>query len=99
MSRTIVSEPRWQSKEKLYRVTLYSGHVHFNDIASNTSEIALLKKVGEDFSKTQIYNWIEENEVRLMYMQNDSHLSWYKTVTFFADITEKQYVDYKLRFI
>lgn len=95
MNHTVVSRPRWQSK--LYRVNFFSTTAHATDIVSK-HEVEILEKAGEEFSKTDIYKWVEENNVQLGVIHDDNQLSWHRFITFYGDVTEEQYTDYILRF-
>lgn len=91
----VVSKPQWQSKT--YRVTFFSGVVHASDVVKQ-GELEILKKIGDDFAATEIYHWVEENQIQLGYINSDNQISWHRYITFYGDLTEEQYTDYILRF-
>lgn len=50
------------------------------------------------FRDDAIYQWVEDNNISLQYDVDNLTLSWFKRVTFYADLTEVQYISYTLSF-
>lgn len=93
---TTQSKHLWRY-ERPHRVRLFSEAMHFhNAYKLNARQIYL--HCAEHFSKTDQYKWVEENSIKIDYMMDDTATSWHKTVIFYADLSEAEYVDYTLRF-
>jgi hypothetical protein len=90
------SKPQWRY-ERPHRVRLFTQNLHFNDAAElNPNQIYW--HCAEHFSKTDQYRWVEENSIKIEYAVDEGVTAWYKTVMFYADLSESEYVDYSLRF-
>jgi len=90
------SKHQWRY-ERPHRVRLFTEAMHFhNAYKLNSHQIYL--HCAEHFSKTEQYRWVEENDIKIDFMMDDQATSWHKTVIFYADLSEAEYVDYTLRF-
>ena len=90
------SKRQWRY-ERPHRVRLFSHAIHFNNASELTARQIYLQCAGH-FSATDEYRWVEENDIKLDYFFDDNVTSWHKTVLFYADLSEVEYVDYALRF-
>lgn len=90
---------QWPSKtaKGLYRVRFFISKIIFTDYV-NMSDDQVYWDAANQFKRTNIYEWVEENNVKLHWAEDDNVLAWHKQVVFYGDITEKQMVDYILRF-
>ena len=96
ITATQQSKPQWRY-ERPHRVRLFRQSLHFHDAYKlNTRQIYM--HCAEHFSKTDEYRWVEENNIKIDYMSDDLVTSWHKTIIFYADLSESEYVDYALRF-
>lgn len=90
------SKPQWRY-ERPHRVRLFTEAMHIqNAIELNTRQI--YEMCAANFSKTDQYRWVEQNDIKINFMMDDTTFSWHKTVIFYADLGEAEYVDYCLRF-
>lgn len=92
-------QPQWPSKTNkgLFRVRFFIGKIVFTDYV-NMSNDQVYWDAANQFKLTNIYEWVEENNVKLHWAEDDNVLAWHKQVVFYGDLTEKQMVDYTLRF-
>jgi hypothetical protein len=90
------SKPQWRY-ERPHRVRLFTESIHIND-AHKMNHKELYWSTANKFSLTPEYQWANDNEIQLDYMVDDSVMAWNKTIIFYADLNESQYVDYALRF-
>lgn len=90
------SKPAWRY-ERPHRVRLFTDPMHFQN-ASELTTRQIYMHCAEHFSKTDQYRWVEENDIKIEFMMDEYVTSWHKTVIFYADLTEAEYVDYCLRF-
>lgn len=89
---------KWQSNSKnRHRVRFFTSQVYFTE-SINLSTKELFWDAAKSFKETDIYSWVEENGVKLHWAEDDNSISWCKQVIFYGDLTEKQFVDYALRF-
>lgn len=90
------SKHQWRY-ERPHRVRLYSESMHINE-ASKLGQREIYWTSANKFSETAEYAWVSDNDIKLDYMIDDSVMAWNRTIIFYADLTESQYVDYTLRF-
>lgn len=83
--------------ERPHRVRLFTEAMHFQN-AMELSTKQVYMHCAEHFSKTDEYRWVEENDIKIDYFFDDQITSWHKTVMFYADLSEAEYIDYSLRF-
>jgi hypothetical protein len=62
------------------------------------SKVKKFHQVADEFKKTDQYQWVEDNDINLKWMEDDIHFAYSKQVILYGDLTEEQYVDYALRF-
>jgi hypothetical protein len=91
-----ISKHQWRY-ERPHRVRLFSHAIHFKNASELTTRQIYLQCAGH-FSTTDEYRWVEENDIEIDYFFDDQVTSWHKTVLFYADLGEAEYVDYCLRF-
>lgn len=98
MDTTITHQSKHQWRfERPHRVRLFTEAMHFRNASELTTKQIYLH-CAEHFSKTDQYRWVEENSIKIDFMMDDTSFSWHKTVIFYADLSEAEYVDYALRF-
>jgi len=98
MNHTQALKHRWQSKEaNTHRVRFFT-HLIDMDRMLTESKVEKFRQVANEFKKTDQYRWVEDNDIKLEWMEDDVHFAYNKMVILYADITEAQYVDYSLRF-
>ena len=90
------SKRQWRY-ERPHRVRLFTEAMHFQN-ASELTPKDIYIHCAEHFSKTEQYRWVEDNAIKIDFMMDDLTFSWHKTVIFYADLNESEYVDYCLRF-
>ena len=90
------SKPQWRF-ERPHRVRLFTEAMHFQNASELTTKQIYLH-CAKQFSETDQYRWVEENAIKIDFMMDDTSFSWHKTVIFYADLSEAEYVDYALRF-
>lgn len=83
--------------ERPHRVRLFSEAMHFHN-AYKLNARQIYMHCAKHFSETDQYRWVEENSIKIDYMMDDTATSWHKTIIFYADLSEAEYVDYTLRF-
>ena len=93
---TTQSKPQWRY-ERPHRVRLFTEAMHIQN-ALEVSDRQIYEMCAAHFSKTDQYRWVEENDIEIDFMMDDTTFSWHKTVIFYADLCESEYVDYSLRF-
>ena len=92
------SKHQWQSKlENTHRVRFFTTQLEIDEMFTIT-KADKFHKVADAFKETPQYRWVEENDVTLGWMEDDSYLAWKKQIIIYGDLTEAQYVDYTLRF-
>ena len=91
-----ISKRQWRY-ERPHRVRLFSHAIHFKNASEMTTKQINLQCAGH-FSTTDEYRWVEENDIEIDYFFDDQVTSWHKTVLFYADLGEAEYIDYSLRF-
>ena len=90
------SKPQWRF-ERPHRVRLFTEALHIQD-ASKLGDKEIYWHCANKFSETREYAWASENDIKIEYMIDDQTFSWHKTVIFYANLSEGEYVDYALRF-
>jgi sialic acid synthase SpsE len=88
----------WQSKEvNTHRVRFFT-HLIPVDSLIDDSKIKRFHQVADAFKKTSQYQWVEDNDIKLKWMEDDVHYAYSRQVILYSDLTESQFVDYSLRF-
>lgn len=98
MNRSQALKHRWQSKEvNTHRVRFFTKMVDMDEVADlHNNEI--FWKVAEEFKLTPQAQWVDDNDIKLAFMEGEIYYAWGKMCIIYGDITERQYVDYSLRF-
>ena len=92
------SKHQWQSKEaNTHRVRFFTTQLEIDEMFTIT-KVDKFHKVADAFKETPQYQWVEDNDITLGWMEDDSYIAWKKQVIIYGDLTEAQYVDYALRF-
>ena len=81
----------------LNRVLVYEGIVDTLDILYLSLKDQYSIKFTE-FAKTAEYQWVENNAVQVGFDTDDVSVPFGRLLTIYADLTDKQYVDFLLRF-
>ena len=98
ITTTHQSKHQWQSKpENTHRVRFFT-HLIPVDSLIDDSKIARFRQVADAFKKTGQYQWVEDNDIKLNWMEDDVHYAYSRQVILYSDLTEAQFVDYSLRF-
>ena len=92
-----VSKPQWQSKP--HRVRFFITSQGVEELFSAT-KVEKFYKVVDEFKRKQPerYRWLEDNDVKLDWIEDDFYLSYARKIIIIGDLTEAQYIDYSLRF-
>jgi hypothetical protein len=81
-----------------HRVVFYTEKLHFDEtLGMNNDQV--FWEVANKFKNTREYAWVEDNAVALQWATDNTVLMWHRQVMFYGDLTERQYVDYTLRFL
>ena len=98
MDTTVIpqSKQTWRF-ERPHRVRLFTEAMHFQNASELTTK-QIYMHCAKQFSETAEYRWVDENNIKIDFMMDDTTFSWHKTVIFYADLSEAEYVDYALRF-
>jgi hypothetical protein len=98
MNRSQALNHRWQSKEaNTHRVRFFTKMVDIDE-ASDMHNNEIFWKVAEEFKLTPQAQWVDDNDIKLAFMEGEIYYTWGKMCIIYGDITERQYVDYSLRF-
>ena len=98
ITTTHQSKHQWQSKETdTHRVRFFTTQLEIDEMFTIT-KVDKFYKVADAFKETPQYQWVEDNNITLGWMEDDSYIAWKKQVIIYGDLTEAQYVDYALRF-
>ena len=91
------SKPQWQSKP--HRVRFFTTSQSVEELFSAT-KVEKFNKVVKEFKHKEPnrYNWLENNDVKLDWMEDDHFFSYARRIIIVGDLTEAQYIDYTLRF-
>lgn len=98
MNHSQALKQQWQSKKPdTHRVRLFKDEIHLGDVTDmHPNEV--FWKVANKFKETPEAKWVDENDIEIKWAEDDHYLSWHKVMMIYADLTERQYVDYSLRF-
>ena len=89
---------QWQSKAAdTHRVRFFT-HLIPVDSLIDDSKIKRFHQVADAFKKTSQYQWVEDNDIKLNWMEDDIYYAYSRQVIIYSDLTEAQFVDYSLRF-
>jgi len=98
MNHTQVLKHQWQSKAaNTHRVRFFTHMIDMDRMLTD-SKVKKFHQVADEFKKTDQYQWVEDNDINLKWMEDDIHFAYSKQVILYGDLTEEQYVDYALRF-
>jgi hypothetical protein len=71
--------------------------VDMNEVSGLHNNV-IFWKIAEEFKLTPQAQWVEDNGIELAWMEDEIYYAWGKMCIIYGDITERQYVDYSLRF-
>lgn len=98
MSNKQTMEKMWTARpENSHRVRFFTHLIPVDSLIDDT-KIERFRQVANAFKKTGQYQWVEDNDVKLKWMEDDVHYAYSKMVILYSDLTEAQFVDYSLRF-
>ena len=98
MNHSQALKHRWQSKEvNTHRVRFFTKMVDMNEVSGLHNNV-IFWKIAEEFKLTPQAQWVEDNGIELAWMEDEIYYAWGKMCIIYGDITERQYVDYSLRF-
>lgn len=82
-----------------HRVRFFITSQGLEELFSDTKAEKFYKVVDEFKRKEpRRYTWLENNDVKLDWMEDDHYLSYARRIVIMGDLTEAQYIDYSLRF-
>jgi hypothetical protein len=98
MNHSQALKHQWQSKKPdTHRVRLYKDEIHLNEVTTMHPN-QIFWHVANKFKETEVAAWVELNEIEIKWMEDDHLMSWHKALLIYADLTERQYTEYTLRF-
>ena len=80
-----------------HRVRFFKTHLHFQDAVSMDTG-RMFWAAAEVFKETDQYQWVENNGIELQWSNDLGSLAWHRQIVFYGDLTERQFIDYTLRF-
>jgi hypothetical protein len=83
----------------MIRVELFK-HTEVGGIAAvkNQNNDIFFWSVANKFKETALYDWVERNSINLGWERDDTTVALGSTGTIYANIDEKLYVEYALKF-
>jgi hypothetical protein len=98
MTHSQTLKNQWQAKKPdTHRVRFFTKMMDM-DYVVNLHNNEIFWKIAEEFKLTPQAQWVEDNDIKLAFMEDEIYYAWGKMCLIYGDITEKQYVDYSLRF-
>ena len=87
------------NSNKTHRVRFFTTSQGMDELISAT-KVEKFHKVIDEFKRKEPsrYSWLEENNVKLEWAEDDYHLAYARRIIIHSDLTEAQYIDYTLRF-
>jgi hypothetical protein len=96
MNHTQALKHQWQSKKPdTHRVRFFTS-TFTDDVDTQMSD--RFWRIAEEFKLTPQAEWVKDNDITLAWMEDDIYYSFGKMCIIYGDLTERQYVDYSLRF-
>lgn len=84
-------------ENKKYRVRFFT-HQENDYTKLLKSHAEQFWRVADLFKETPQYSWVENNDIDLQWHSDDVYVGYGKQYIIYADLDEKQYTDYGLRF-
>lgn len=91
-------ETQCMQPDTKHRVRFFETHLHFED-AVNMDTNEIFWTAADIFKKTDKYQWVESNGIVLQWSNDLGILAWHRQIVFYGDLTERQFIDYTLRFV
>lgn len=83
--------------QEKYRVRFFTHHETDYSKLLNSKEKQFWD-VAEKFKNTPQYEWVENNDIRLQWHEDEVYIGHGRQYIIYADLEEKQYTEYALRF-
>ena len=84
-------------EDKKYRVRFLTHHEKdYNKLLKSSKE--QFWTVAELFKETPKYEWVENNDIKLQWHEDDVYIGYGRQYIIYADLNETQYTEYSLRF-
>jgi hypothetical protein len=84
-------------EDKKYRVRFLTHHEKdYNKLLKSSNE--QFWTVAELFKETPKYEWVENNDIKLQWHEDDVYIGYGRQYIIYADLNETQYTEYSLRF-
>ena len=84
-------------EDKKYRVRFLTHHEKdYNKLLKSGKE--QFWTVAELFKETPKHQWVENNDIKLQWHEDDVYIGYGRQYIIYADLNETQYTEYSLRF-
>lgn len=94
MSITPQLKHQWQSKQ----IILHRYKISWESLGGLLYDQPLMVAAIDSFKNTPKHLWVEQNNIKLHYYTNDQVEEFSREIVFYADVSEREFVDYTLRF-
>jgi hypothetical protein len=84
-------------ENKKHRVRFFTHHERDYSKLLNSKEKQFWD-VAEKFKDTLQYNWVENNDIKLQWHEDEVYIGYGRQYIIYADLNETQYTEYALRF-
>ena len=94
-----LSKPQWQyNKEKTHRVIIFSKGYDVTACANHLYDKGLVEIVIDELKDCPKCHWADQHNIELIWQTNDNMLSWERHVIISAELSNRQFFEYTLRF-
>lgn len=83
---------------KKHRVRFFTHQENNYSNIVSTSKEQQFWNVAEKFKETPQYSWVENNDIKLQWHEDEVYIGYGKQYIIYGDLDEKQYTEYALRF-
>lgn len=97
MPRHKTGHYNYNSKFESHRVVFFEALIDLTEFTS-IGECKAFFEMTKAFVNSDVYTWIEENQIKLTEYSFDDFPSWHKTLKIVGILNKAQMVDYILRF-
>ena len=80
-----------------YRVRFFT-HLENNYEKLINGKAVQFWDVADKFKETPQYSWVENNDIKLQWHEDEVYIGYGKQYIIYGDLDEKQYTEYALRF-
>lgn len=92
-------KPQWQyNTDKVYRVKIFSRRYDIAESSTYLYDQGLAVTVINELKDCPKCQWVDQNDVKLLWETADNAAAWCREVIIYAVLTERQFVEYTLRF-